>query len=344
MGFNKEIFDLFKKAFESDASFIESWMVNWTYQDVRKKRKVNYKGDLPEDFYTFENPQDIVEWMNWLKTDKPVAIQSDIINPLIEKSELFDRNFFKQFDLKFDFDGYQNGIARNNGQDYVLANILNQLNLSDTNRVLDFGSGYGRQANLWNQMNDENYVHISVDAIPKSYCLQHLYYSSMVRPNFDYVIDKNNFKIDQYSKGIYHLPTWRMDLIPDNYLDKILVVQVLPELNEKLVKYIIKEFRRILKPNGLLYIRDHGNSWRPGNKLNIDKYILEEGGFSLEYKMHAIDRKDFHGIPRIFRITKEVVKAQEKVSSKQIFTEFVHQIDAGTNGKLKSVIKKILRK
>ncbi len=343
MEYNPSIFNLFKSAFEKDSSFIKEWMVNWTYQDVRKKRKVNYEGDLPEDFYTYDKPEDIIEWMNWLKSDKTDSFNSDEIDPLIKKSTLYDLSFFKKFNLDFDFNGYENGIARNNAHDFILANLFNHINFSKTNRVLDFGSGYGRQANLWNQMNDEDYVHISVDAIPKSYCFQHLYYSAIERPQHDYVLD-SEFKIDENAKGIYHLPTWRMDLIPDNFLDKIMVVQVLPELNERLVKYIVKEFRRILKQEGILYIRDHGNSWRPGNKLNIDNFILNEGGFSLEYKMHAIDRKEFHGIPRIFKITKDEVKLQENVSANQRVTELIHQVDASTNGQLKMAIKKILGK
>lgn len=343
MEFNPKVFEIFKSVFEKDSAYIKSWMVNWTYQDVRTKRKVNYKEDLPEDFYTFDQPKDIIEWMNWLKSDKMDSFDPQVIDPLIEKSTSADKSFFNKFNLEFNFDGYQNGIARNNAHDFILANLFNNVNHSTTNRVLDFGSGYGRQANLWNQMNNEDYVHISVDAIPKSYCFQHLYYSAIDRPQQDYIFDQN-FKIDDTSKGIYHLPTWRMDLIPDNYLDKILVVQVLRELNEKLVKHIIKEFKRILKPDGILYIRDHGNSWRPGNKLNIDNFILNEGGFSLEYKMHAVDKKEFHGIPRIFKLTKEEVKLQEKVSSSQKITELIHQVDAGTNGQLKLAVKKILGK
>ena len=94
MDFNPKVFEIFKYKFNQDSAFIKDWMVNWTYQDVRKKRKVNYKGDLPEDFYTFEKPEDIIEWMNWLKSDKKDTFKPDIIDPLIERSTEFDKAFF----------------------------------------------------------------------------------------------------------------------------------------------------------------------------------------------------------------------------------------------------------
>ena len=229
-----------------------------------------------------------------------------------------------------------------NAQDYIIANSIPE-KTSNKKIVLDFGSGFGRQANIWNQLENENYVHISVDAIVKSYCLQWLYYSNFEREFHEYAIEKSAFILDEKSKGIYHLPTWRMDLIPSNYVDKITVVQVFQELNADLVKYIVKEFYRILKPNGSIYVRDHGNAWRPAHKLNMDKYLMNNG-FTLEYKMHALDKIDIHGIPRIFRKTNNIAKNQEKVSMQQFIYEKKREFDSLTGGRLNKLIKKIKHK
>lgn len=344
MEFQKNIYDLFKAVHEADKSYIEPWMVNWSYQDHLTKRDVKYKDGLPQSFYHFNDPKDIGEWMNWLKVEKPDFFQDSLINPLIEKSTSFDRKMIEKHQIDFDFEGYEAGLARNNAQDYIMANMYPMPGPSKGRRVLDFGSGFGRQANLWNQMEDDKYVHISMDAIPKSYCLQHFYYSNIDRPNFEYAILKDELVLDDSSAGIYHIPTWRFDLIPDNYLDKIVVVQVLQEINEKLVKHVLKEFHRVLKPTGSLYIRDHGNSWRPAHKINIDQYLVKNAGFTLEYKMHAVDRKEVHGIPRIFRKTNPEVKKQEQVSMNQIIYEKQREIDSATNGKLKKIFKSLIGK
>lgn len=337
--FNQSILDSLKSSYTADKNFIKPWMIKWDYQDNRAKRKINYKNNLPQDFYTFKSPQDIAEWMNWLKVPKPDFFKDNLISPLIDKSYSFDKKFIESHQIQFDFEGYKEGLARNNAQDYLLANFYPMHAPDVGKRVLDFGSGFGRQANLWNQMEDDSYMHLSIDAIPKSYCLQHLYYASFNRPYFDYVLD-SNFEINEHSKGIYHLPTWRFDLIPDNYFDKILVIQVFQELNPNLVKYVVDQFKRILKTDGILYIRDHGESWRPTHSLNVNKF-LSSIGFTLEYKMHAIDGKEFHGIPRIWRKTKEEVLRQEKITLKQLMIEKKNKVDALTGGMLGSVIKKI---
>ncbi len=341
MKYNSNILEAFRKAYDADQKYIESWMVNWSYQDTLTSRQLNYKDGLPQSFYEYKEPEDIVEWMNWLKVDKLDQFPKRLMKPLMEKAEAFDRKVVEEYNLSFDFEGYENGLARNNAQDYLLANFYSMNNEEEPKRVLDFGSGFGRQANLWNQMENEDYLHISMDAIPKSYCLQHFYYSNINRPQTEYVFDREGFEMKNSSKGIFHLPTWRFDLIPDNFLDKVIVVQVLQELNEQLVKYVLKEFKRILKPDGALYIRDHGNSWRPTHTLNIDEYIQAEVGFTLEYKMHAVDKREFHGIPRIFRPTKTEVEAQENVGSQQKMLELKRKIDASTGGKLSKLIKKV---
>lgn len=339
MEFKADILKLFQNAYKNDLTgYIKPWMINWEYQDKRIKRKVKYKENLPQDFYKFSGPNDIIEWMNWVKVVKPNYFPSDIIDPLLIKSYDFDKKIIEKYNIPFDFSGYMGGIAMNNAQDFILANFYPMMHSNKNLKILDFGAGYGRQANLWSQHFDDNTIFISIDAIPKSYCLQHFYYSNIDYPYYDYVVNKD-FSLNQLNKGIYHLPTWRFDLIPDNFFDKIIVVQVLQELNETLAKYVIKQFHRVLNKNGVLYIRDHKHMWRPTHKLNIDNFI-KNSGFTLEFEAHIVDKKDLHGIPRIYRKTNPEVLKQQKISKKQLLTEWRESIDAITGGKLKKVFKR----
>jgi hypothetical protein len=138
-----------------------------------------------------------------------------------------------------------------------------------------------------------------MDAIPLPYCLQHLYYSQLLCVFNEYVNNTTAFEICD-EPGAYHLPTWRYDLLPDSFFDMIICVQVLQELNPKLVRFMIDQFRRTLKPGGALYIRDHDLLWQPAHKIDLNRY-LPKWGFRLEFRPHIIDGKDIHGLPRIWR-------------------------------------------
>lgn len=44
MSYQENIFELFKAAHEADKDkYIKNWMVNWSYQDKRTKRQVDYE-------------------------------------------------------------------------------------------------------------------------------------------------------------------------------------------------------------------------------------------------------------------------------------------------------------
>jgi len=312
MNYREDILELFMAAFERDKPmYIQDWMTSWAYQDKHKYEKDLTGKDAFYDFEAFNGPQDLAAWMDWGKLPRPNYFPESILEPLIERSLQFDKRVIKTHNIEFNFDGYLEGIAKNNAQDYILANAYPMAGPTYARRVLDFGSGSGRQATLWNQMEDEGLVFISVDGIPKSYCVQHFKYSNFDRPFYEYVVDDSAFKLDDNSRGIYHLPTWRLDLIPDNYLDRILAVQVLKELSEELVTHVCEQFRRVLKPTGALYIRDHKNIWNPVSDLDIDQYLLEHG-FTKEFEPHVIDRVEFHGLPRIFRKTNPEVLEVER--------------------------------
>jgi SAM-dependent methyltransferase len=198
--------------------------------------------------------------------------------------------------------------------------------------VFDFGAGYVRQANLWSKQEGVTYVGMNV--VPSSYCNRNLGV-----PYYDYIDNPERFEIINNKKGVYLLPTWRYELLPDNFFYLVVCIQVLSEMNGKLAKKMIKEFYRILKPGGVLYLRDPGPFLhKAANKVNIDKYIVENG-FSLEFEPYLIRDVDLQSFPRIWRKYDPVVEASLR-GKLSIFNE----INYYSRGLLKKWGRKILGK
>jgi SAM-dependent methyltransferase len=337
--YQHNIYSLFQEAFARDKSkYIRDWTINWEYQAKRKKRKVKYSGDYNQDFHVYQDPSELLKWFNWLYSQpKPDYFPEAQMQALVRQSHAFDQIIANNIHVEVNWELHDSLIGRNNAQDYFLANLYPHPVDTPDPVVLDFGAGYGRQANLWLQQKPLC-RYIGMDAIAKSYCLQHLYYAYSGKLVYDYVVQHENLTFA--SPGVYHLPTWRRDLIPDNSVDKILAIQVMQELGGQIAKEMISTFHRILKPSGALYIRDSDSSWRPAHKLNLNKLLLE-AGFTLEYKAHIVDKKDLLGIPRIWRKTNPAVLKQEHIGLKQRLYEIRLDIDAFTRGKLKDAIKSI---
>src|SRR5262249_25454122 len=126
-------------------------------------------------------------------------------------------------------------------------------------------------------------------------------------PLIDYVSDPLGFAVSEQS-GIYHLPTWRMALLPDNFFDTAICVQVLPELGDRTLIYVLRQIDRTLKPGGILYIRDQDLDNRAGHRYDTEA-ILPHLGFDRELRGYLRDWNvrdrtapaDVLGIPRLWR-------------------------------------------
>lgn len=302
MKYNKNIIELFKSAIERDRDkYIKDFMLGWSYQDDARNQ-----GRVSQDHFLFEvdkfnGPHELSDWLLWYKNTHNYDnfFKNSLTAPLMDICKDFDSRIIENYNIDYNYENYDRGVARNNAEDYILANAYPMQESLLGRKVLDFGAGYGRQACLWNLKENPNSLYVAVEGIPKSYCMQHFYLSNFDRPFYEYMINQEiDFKPDL--KGIAHIPTWRLDLIPDNYFDKILTVQVLPELGIELLNYALNEFKRILKPNGMIYVRDHKNGWQPVHKTNIDDAIISLG-FHKEFELLVKDRENFQGIPRIFR-------------------------------------------
>ncbi|MEM7369280.1 MAG: class I SAM-dependent methyltransferase [Bacteroidota bacterium] len=336
------ILETFQQVMTQDRDrYIKPWLVGWAYQD---KKQTRYSGNLPQDFYQYNGPEDLEKWFHWqISADRPSYFSPEKVSSLVDQSRAFDQALFDRLGLNFpEQQQYDRIIGSNNAQDYYLTHFYDVPERNQVKKVLDFGAGFGRQANLWSQK-EEELLYIGMDAIPKSYCLQNLYYRS-IDPNFrEYVDQPAGFSVNLDQPGLYHLPTWRTDLIPDNSLDMVLCVQVLPELNGRLVRHMIDVFQRVLKPGGALYLRDHDQKWKPGYKFNLNHYLPQKG-FALEFRPHIVDREDLAGVPRIWRKVDPRVQQSQEQTRKERMRQWVFELDALTNGKLRSIYKRLTNK
>lgn len=333
-----QIEERFFEVFASDRDkFIQKWLVSWDYQEKRKKRKHAYQEAIADDFFSFNGKADLVKWMNWFEKDYPDYLPETLTQPLVQKSLANDQKIFRDLGLQSDWVNYEKRIGLNNAHDSLFPQLYPVPDYAENRVVLDFGAGYGRQANLWAR---ENSVYIGMDAIVNSYCLQNLYYSSLGQPFTEYLDDPSAFKVDVQKSGIYHLPTWRTDLIPDNSVDLVMCVQVLPELNSKLVKHMISQFQRMLKPGGMLYLRDHGHTWKPAGSINVDNH-LKKTGFVLEFVPHLRNDIDLHGLVRIWRKPNPDVVNSWKRTRKEKKRQFIENMDTLLGGGLTKLKRKI---
>ncbi|KLN58954.1 hypothetical protein WH96_20235 [Kiloniella spongiae] len=181
----------------------------------------------------------------------------------------------------------------------------------DAKSVLDFGSGYGRLGAVFGDT-FRNGVYVSVDCIEVSYILQNLFLSLMAPARFheycDYAFERRSFKVDcNNENAIYHLPSWRLDLVGANQIDLITAVFVLPEINEFALLDFVKQANRMVRDGGYIYLRDHlyhsGEDNHSGaHRFNTEE-LLSASGFQLIYQGKYKDNIDIYGIPRIYKKT-----------------------------------------
>ena len=290
----------FNAALERDRRTLDipGWMLDWQYQANRKDEV----GQADMDFDRYSGPQDFAEWFKWdaRAGARPMYVPNDRLMPLILRSFSFDQAFVRRHGIDYPEEQLKL-IARGNAEDFVFQTLYPTPTRQGLHRVLDFGAGFGRQMNLWSQHEDLR-AYVAMDAIPRSYCLQHVYGASAGLRHVDYIDAPDAFELlgnDDAPPSLYHLPTWRTDLLADDFFDGIFCIQVLTELNPNLTLFMLKQFRRVLKPGGMLFLRDHDGRFSP-NRMPLNS-IIQALGFVLEFRPHIRDLSDMHGVPKIWR-------------------------------------------
>jgi SAM-dependent methyltransferase len=293
-----DIFEHFVRKFDEDRqqNNIPEWTYSW------------YWKELNPQFGSSKGYTGPIELLNWYVGQSSSRTYPNLINDqkfeiFLEKSVALDQQIFanplflehEQQRKKLSFKNY--GVY--NAQDYFFQTLTSHMFGKKMSTVLDFGSGSGRQLNLWSQ--DPNLqTFISIDAMPQNYCMQNLYYQLIGVDLIEYVWQEQQFEIkNSPNKTVFHLPSWRLETIPDNFVDLIISVQVLGELRPEMTDYVIAQFQRILVPGGVLYVRDHGKRHNP-NKVDI-KNLIHSYKFHLEFEPDLEDLVQIHGIPKVWR-------------------------------------------
>ncbi len=167
-----------------------------------------------------------------------------------------------------------------------------------TRRILDFHGGSGRQVNIWCQ-EVPGLVYVAMESDEAAYVAQAEYHRrANVLPVSDYIAQPRDFAVTDQS-GLFHLPTWRFDLLPPGFFDLILCVDALPGLPERLVRHMLPLFHRCLATGGGLYIRDAADDTAV---QDLDR-TLAQLGFVLEFRPYLFPGEDIHGLPRLWRKT-----------------------------------------
>jgi SAM-dependent methyltransferase len=287
----------FQKRVDEDnqVGFIEPFILKWLYEDQTDWH----------NWREFENSKQFSVFLHWVTYTEerephrlPEFLSDEISNEMMKKSIEFDRAFFSTVSgLEFS-ENALNNIAINNVMDYRWQHAYPVPKSLQTQRVLDFGPGYGRAFNLYSQLQSP-LQYIAVDSIPFCYGLQTEYFKSNTQHYQDYIRNPNIDFDTQEENQVIHLPTWRLDLIPDNHLDLIICAEVLPELDEELILYLAHHFHRILKERGAIFIRDCGVR-KQRNKIAIQR-VLEHSGFIVEWAPQYTLFDEVRTLPRILR-------------------------------------------
>lgn len=261
--------------------------------------------DYGKEYQQYHGPDDLIRWFEWYE---PYIhyLPPEQIGPLADLSEarnckILGRIYSGEYRFRH--------VDEYNATDYIFQHLYPVPNRMQVRRILDFGPGFGRQVNLWSALHPD-LIYVGLEAIELPYCLQTYYYAHFGCPFDEYLFNSEQFHIRE-DAGIYHLPTWKAELLPDGFFDLVICVQVLQELPEELARHMLQVFRRVLKPGGALYIRDHGNATRSIHRLDIAKW-LGANGFVLEFAPYVVDTHyaiqeghgfppDIHGLPRIWR-------------------------------------------
>jgi len=123
--------------------------------------------------------------------------------------------------------------------------------------ILELGAGYGRDAYVILSSNS-NARYIIVDIPPAIYVSEK--YLSSIFPKLNIFSYKpfNNFKDiekDFYKADIVFLLPFQLGKIPDETIDLILTISSLHEMKRNQIFNYIKQFNRVLKLNGFVYIK-----------------------------------------------------------------------------------------
>jgi len=134
--------------------------------------------------------------------------------------------------------------------DAHMASLQKYLQLCSHHRVLELGCGIGRDAiPLTEQLTEGSYVGVDIVEPSIRWCSENI---SERYPNFKFVhLDV----ADQLHNPGGSLPTSEFRLpVEDSSIDRVIAWSVLTHMWEADIRHYLREFRRILRPDGLMFL------------------------------------------------------------------------------------------
>lgn len=293
----------FHRVIEADAAWFEGreHLRKWLFMD----RKIAAGTMADMNFYGFDGGPHVGKFFDWLRNFKyPDYLPAETVEHLCSVSIARDRDCLERLGQPVNMESVAN-VARVNAQDFLFQRLYPVPERQAVRRILDFGAGHGRTANLAFAAAATETMAV-VDGIPGPYLTQRAYHTGLDLRLADYIDFRDageefEFAAVAESHDVVHIPTWRMDLLPSDWFDMVCCVQVLKELPLETVFYALRHFARVLKPGGALYIRDHNQYHNPNHIPMPEDPLVAPYGFTLEFRPHLRDNIDTHGLPRVWR-------------------------------------------
>ncbi len=182
-------------------------------------------------------------------------------------------------------DSYEYSVR--SAQDFILSTMF----ASSPARVIDFGAGYGRNAFLIADYPDA--VYCGIDSIEKNYCAQTLLLK-FVYPEgavFEYLDDPNADRaaVQKFVQrgGAVHIPTWRLDLLPVEKFNILIMSHVFHELSESAAWAVLDDIVGKMPSRSVVYFR--GNLRTRNHSMDMEKE-LKARGFS---RLVELNRRNY---------------------------------------------------
>jgi SAM-dependent methyltransferase len=295
-------------------------LIDWTY--ITKSRTIEDR----ERLFSYDGPHHLRHWItgHFAGLDaaefepRPIGYWqrpafAPQIDALIERSSQAHEQLLAAAELEAP-PGIHAAQDVYNAQDFYYCTAFG----TGIKTILDYGAGYGRQAMLFSTTL-EGASYIAVDAVEQSYVLQQWVFRALGLDLLDYIDEPaiTPERVDaelRNGRQALHLPSWRLDLLPDGSVDLAMFVWSLHEMSEDAARAAVRECGRVIRRGGYLYIRDgaHEFSFRGG----ADRFV-RAAGFELVAEPHRGFEGEVHGQVRLYRSTgmSPVMKARRALAS-----------------------------
>lgn len=278
---------------------VDPELASWLFTD----RQIGGGRLADMEFYSFLGPEHLARFFDYIRNFPfPDYFDEDAVAALRDASIENDRRAFERLGLTPEEKALRT-IGTYNAQDFLAQRAYPVPDRQRPRRVLDFGAGHGRNANLaLSSPQSVVKTYVAVDGIPASYLTQTMYYGALghrVHDHLDHPDEPLDLDAREDEFDVFHLPTWRMHELPSGWFDMVWCVQVLRELSREVLVRVLPELVRVLKPGGALYVRDHLTFHNPSGMPQDE--LLAALGMISEWYPRVRDKSDIHGVPRIWR-------------------------------------------